>query len=112
MVLLLSAQSVSAALFLVGILVVVPVAVVLTMRRRKRIDAPLDWRDHATARALAEGNAQEILDGAFDGSPTVTYDTRPPDSVSAKTAMAGAVERGYTFVREDEGVLVFRLRSE
>ena len=110
--LFLSASEWVSALFLVAFFVGVPLGIFLLVPRLNRGRSAPDWRTQVTTRAMAEGNAPEILDEAFDGRSTVVYDTRPSDAVSAATAKAGATERHYSLLQDDDGVLTFQLEPQ
>lgn len=58
-------------------------------------------------RAKAADNADEILDATFDGSATVTYDSRVYNHLNAATVVRGGIARGYTLAHDAGGDLTF-----
>lgn len=91
----------------VGVLVLVAVVIVGVLLMRGYAVMKEKWQE-PDRRASAEGRSGEILDGVFDGSQVVSYATRPADALRAPAVIAGAVERGYTLVHDDNGTLTFQ----
>ena len=61
----------------------------------------------SSGRKKASENEDAILDEAFDGSPTVSYDTRVYNHLKAPETIRGAMARGYKLVHDDGGNLTF-----
>lgn len=59
-------------------------------------------------RERAVETADDTLAKLFAGGDTVTYDSRPYNSLEATPVIQGAVGRGYKLVSNDAGVLLFQ----
>lgn len=64
------------------------------------------------SRQKAERDAPAILDRVFDGSPVVTYNTRPAASLAASRVVGDGVRRGYKLIHDDDGILTLARETD
>ena len=66
----------------------------------------------AKGRKSATEGADAVLDRMFATDvATVSYDSRPYSSIPATTVIEGAIQRGWTLIHDDRGMLLFSRTS-